>query len=73
MKRINQLIKDIERHPFEGIGKAEPLKGNLTGLWSKMCIRDSLYDEEEFKLYAPGAEVDENGMQTGELNSWRCV
>ena len=26
LKRINQLIKDIERHPFEGIGKPEPLK-----------------------------------------------
>ena len=33
-------------------------------------LQKDLYDEEEFKLYAPGAEVDENGMQTGELNSW---
>ena len=35
LKRINQLIKDIERNPFDGIGKAEPLKGNLSGWWSR--------------------------------------
>lgn len=34
-KRINQLIKDICRTPFEGIGKPEPLKGNLSGFWSR--------------------------------------
>ena len=34
-------------------------------------LQKDLYDEEEFKLYAPGAEVDENGMQTGELNRWK--
>lgn len=35
LKKINQLIKDIMRTPFSGIGKPEPLKGNLTGLWSR--------------------------------------
>lgn len=35
LKRVNQLIKDIERNPFEGIGKPEPLKGNLSGFWSR--------------------------------------
>jgi len=35
LKRINQLIKDIERNPHEGIGKPEPLKGNLSGFWSR--------------------------------------
>ena len=35
VKRINFLIKDILRNPFDGIGKAEPLRGNLTGLWSR--------------------------------------
>jgi len=34
-KRINQLIKDICRNSFEGIGKPEPLKGNLTGFCSR--------------------------------------
>ncbi len=31
LKRINNLIKDTERSPFEGIGKPEPLKGDLSG------------------------------------------
>ena len=35
VKRINQLIKEICRSPFEGVGKPEPLKGNLTGFWSR--------------------------------------
>ncbi|MCY1394801.1 Toxin YoeB [compost metagenome] len=35
LKRINLLIKAIQREPFEGIGKAEPLKHNLTGFWSR--------------------------------------
>lgn len=35
LKRINQLIKDIERNSYEGIGKPEPLKGNLSGYWSR--------------------------------------
>ena len=33
--RINDLIKDTQRNPFTGIGKPEPLKGNLTGCWSR--------------------------------------
>ena len=35
LKRINQLVKDIQRSPFEGIGKPEPLLGNLSGHWSR--------------------------------------
>lgn len=35
LKRINQLIKDIQRNPFEGLGKPEPLKHNLSGCWSR--------------------------------------
>ena len=35
LKRINSLIKDIQRNPYEGIGKPEPLKGNLSGMWSR--------------------------------------
>ena len=34
LKRVNQLVKDIERNNFEGIGKPEALKGNLSGFWS---------------------------------------
>ncbi|MBE9221626.1 Txe/YoeB family addiction module toxin [Cyanobacterium stanieri LEGE 03274] len=35
LKRINQIIKDIQRNPFDGIGKPEPLKFDLSGLWSR--------------------------------------
>lgn len=35
LKRINALLKDICRSPFEGIGKPEPLKENLSGFWSR--------------------------------------
>lgn len=35
LKRINLLIKDIERNPFEGLGKPEPLKHDLSGFWSR--------------------------------------
>lgn len=35
IKRINALLKDVVRSPFEGIGKPEPLKENLNGLWSR--------------------------------------
>jgi toxin YoeB len=35
LKRINALIKDVQRNPYEGIGKPEPLKGNLNGWWSR--------------------------------------
>ena len=35
LKKINSLIQDIERHPFEGIGKPEPLKHDLSGYWSR--------------------------------------
>ncbi|AXF22957.1 Txe/YoeB family addiction module toxin [Burkholderia pyrrocinia] len=35
LKRINQLIREAQRTPFEGIGKPEPLKANLSGFWSR--------------------------------------
>ncbi|ODP97816.1 Txe/YoeB family addiction module toxin [Salinivibrio sp. YCSC6] len=35
LKRINKLILDVKRTPFEGIGKPEALKENLTGFWSR--------------------------------------
>ena len=45
LKRINLLIKDISRSPFEGLGKPEPLKGTLTGFWSRRI------DEENRLVY----------------------
>jgi toxin YoeB len=35
LKKINSLIKEIERIPFEANGKPEPLKHNLSGWWSR--------------------------------------
>ncbi len=46
LKRINQLVKDIRRNPFDGIGKPEPLKGNLSGFWSRRI------DNEHRLVYA---------------------
>jgi toxin YoeB len=35
VKKVNELIKEICRNPFEGIGKPEPLKYDLAGCWSR--------------------------------------
>ena len=35
LKRINQLIREIQRTPYEGIGKPEPLKHGLSSYWSR--------------------------------------
>ena len=35
LKRINAIIKDIQRGSYDGIGKPEPLKDNLSGWWSR--------------------------------------
>jgi toxin YoeB len=35
LKRVNTLIKDIKRHPFEGIGSPEPLRHHWSGYWSR--------------------------------------
>ena len=45
LKRINELLKDISRHPFEGVGKPEPLKFNYAGFWSRRI------DEEHRLIY----------------------
>lgn len=35
LKRVNMLVRDCERAPFEGLGKPEPLTGSLSGYWSR--------------------------------------
>jgi toxin YoeB len=35
LKKINHLIRDIQRDPFDGIGKPEALKNDLSGFWSR--------------------------------------
>jgi toxin YoeB len=51
LKRINRLIKDIDRNPYEGIGKPEPLKANLQGYWSRRI------DSEHRIIYAVENEL----------------
>jgi toxin YoeB len=38
--KINTLIDDVQRHPFSGLGKPEPLKRNLKGFWSRRISRE---------------------------------
>lgn len=40
LRKINELIKDIKRNPFEGKGKPEPLKYDLSGYWSRRIDRE---------------------------------
>lgn len=49
LKRINLLIKEASRDPFEGIGKPEPLKHGLSGYWSRR-----INDEHRFVYKASG-------------------
>lgn len=41
LRRINLLIKDIDRNGYEGIGKPEPLRNNLSGWWSRRIDNDN--------------------------------
>lgn len=53
LKRVNELIKSIQRNIYEGIGKPEPLRGNLRGMWSRR-IDDTnriVYYEKEEIIY----------------------
>lgn len=40
LKKINELIKDIQRTPYKGLGKPESLKYDLTGYWSRRIDRE---------------------------------
>lgn len=51
-KKINQLVNDIERNGNEGIGKPEPLSGNLSGYWSRRI------NDKDRLIY----RIDENNM-----------
>jgi toxin YoeB len=56
LKKINDLIKDIQRAHFEGMGKPEHLKYDLTGLWSRRIDREHrlVYqaNENEIVIYS---------------------
>lgn len=40
LKRINNLIRDVIRDPFDGLGDPEPLRHNLSGYWSRRINRE---------------------------------
>lgn len=53
LKRINALIRDMQRSPFSGIGKPEALKENLSGFWSRRIdeVNRIVYYEENGIIY----------------------
>ena len=53
VKKINSIIKDIERNPYEGIGKPEPLRFDLAGLWSRRINSEHrlIYKIEENSMF----------------------
>ncbi|HIZ96908.1 MAG TPA: Txe/YoeB family addiction module toxin [Candidatus Ligilactobacillus excrementavium] len=53
IKRINKLVEDIDRHPFEGLGKPEPLKYELTNTWSRRITQEHrlIYQIENDTMY----------------------
>lgn len=50
LRKINRLVKDIQRNPFEGTGHPEALTGNLSGWWSRHI------DEKNRIVYKPVGE-----------------
>ena len=58
LKRVNSLINDALRHPFEGTGKPEPLKGPLSGCWSRRIDQSNrlIYSASEHELTVMSAK-----------------
>lgn len=54
LRRVNLLLRDIQRDSFSGIGKPEPLKNDLTGLWSR---RIDEYNRIVYRVYENMVEV----------------
>lgn len=53
LKKINSLIKDIKREPFDGIGKPEPLRYELAGCWSRRVTDEHriVYEVDDENIY----------------------
>lgn len=53
IKKINRLIKDIDQHPFTGIGKPEPLRHDLAGKWSRRISEEHriIYQVDDTTIY----------------------
>ena len=52
LERLNSLIRDASRTPFQGIGKPEPLRGDLSGWWSRRITQEHrmVYRAQDGKL-----------------------
>ncbi len=53
LSRVNELIKDTSRSPFRGLGKPEPLAGQLKGFWSRRVTK-----EHRLVYRVPGLRAD---------------
>lgn len=60
-ERINELIKQCKRTPFKGTGKPEPLKGDLTGWWSRRISR------EDRMVYRVSGTGDSQSLEIAQL------
>jgi len=79
--RINALLQDIRRNPFKGIGKPEPLRGDLTGWWSRRITEDhrliyracSSGDEQRIRSSPAGTPIRTGADQPAWLTrrDWR--
>ena len=49
LKKINALLQDIKRNPFEGLGKPEPLKHEMAGTWSRRITQEHRLVYEVFE------------------------
>ncbi len=59
--RINELIKQCQRTPFQGTGKPEPLKGDLTGWWSRRI------SQEDRMVYRVSGTGDAQSLEIAQL------
>jgi toxin YoeB len=59
--RINELIKQCKRTPFKGTGKPEPLKGDLTGWWSRRI------SQEDRMVYRVSGTGDSQSLEIAQL------
>ncbi len=49
LKKINMLLQDIKRNPFDGLGKPEPLKYEMAGTWSRRITQEHRLVYEVFE------------------------
>ena len=69
LKKINTLLKDIDRNGNEGIGKPEPLIGNLSGFWSRRINEKDrlIYKIDEYNIYILSCRYHYSDTQWREL------